>query len=314
MRPDLIEVLLRLYPHWWRSRYEAEFTALLEETPPGLASLLDIVVCAISTRVSLFVEETMVHPVQRALPALFAAWLIAVAAGINLWASVDDNPLVASMRSHAPWMNSWLAIELGSLLGLAAVMAAGLPLLVAVFRQTQGAQRRQMLVRLMALPVGAAVVLLWIGTVLIGTRGHWAPLPWAVTGDWFVAPGWPSLLTRWIFGVTTLVLLLATGLCSAIGFRQMIQEAAAPSLLHWRFVGRMSIVVLAASLLLMAIATGLWGLFASQYASAIFHANFGGLLNLSTFSSWLLSFILFTVAAVIAIRSARQYNAGVALL
>lgn len=314
MRPGLIEVLLRLYPRWWRTRYEAEFAALLEETAPGFTSLLDIVVCALSAHLSSFVEETMVHPVQRALPASFAAWLLAVAAGINLWASVDDNPLVAAMQSHAPWTNSWLAIEAGSLLGLAAVAAAGLSLLVAVFRQAQGAERRQLLTRLIVLPAAGALVLFWMGAVLLSTHGRWAPMPWAVRGDWTPLPGWPSLTNRWILGVTTLVLLLAAGLSSIIGFRQMVRLAAVPSLLRWRSAGRISIVALAVSLLLMAVATGLWGLFATQYASAIFHAKFGGLLGLSTFYSWLLSFILFAAGAVVAAQGARQYIAGLALL
>lgn len=314
MRPGLTEGLLRLYPRWWRERYEMEFAALLEETTPGPANVLDILVCALLARLSSFVEETMIHPVQRALPALFAAWLLAVAAGINLWASVDDNPLVPAMQSHTSWMNSWLAIEAGSLLGLCAVVAAGLLLLVAVFKQGQSALRRQLIVWLMVLPAAAVAVLFWVGAVLLSTHGHWAPLPWAITGDWAASPLWPSLSTRWIFGITTLVLLLAAGLSSVIGFRQMVRLATVQGLLRWRSASQLFIVALAASLLLMAVASGLWGLFANQYASVIFHARFGGLLGLSTFCSWLLSFILFIAAAVIAIRGARQYITSVPLL
>lgn len=98
MSPHLIAVLLRLYPHWWRSRYAEEFLALLEETPPGIVSLLDITVCALAARLSSSMGDPVMHPVQRALPASFAAWLMAVGAGINLYASVDDNPVVAAMR------------------------------------------------------------------------------------------------------------------------------------------------------------------------------------------------------------------------
>ena len=252
------------------------------------------------------------HSMQRALPALFAAWLLAVAAGINLWASVDDNPLVNSMRSHASFMDSWMIIEAGSLLGLTAGASAGVPLLIAMFRQAHGAQRRQLLLRLLVIPAAAGILFIWMGLVLLLTGGHWAPMPWAITGDWKPSPDWPPLTTRWVFGTTTLVLLLAVGYVSAIGFYRMVRLTAFPNLPLRRSLSRVCIIVLAISLLIMAVGTGLWGLFANQYAAVIFHAKFGGLLNLSTFSSWLLSFILFVSAAGVAVRSARQYSAGIA--
>jgi hypothetical protein len=308
MRSGLIKVLLRLYPQNWRTRYEAEFSSLLEQTPPGFTTLLDILTCAVSERLNSFMEGSMMHPIQRALPALFIAWLMAVAAGINLQASVDDNPLVAAMRSHAPFMNSWVSIEAGSIIGLAAVMAVGTPLLIAMFKQAEGTQRRQLIRRLLVRPGAVAILLMWMAVVLVATRGHWAPMPWAVTGDWIATSNWPPLATRWMLGTITLLLLLAAGLCSAIAFRQIVRMAANLSLLHRTSFQRISIGALAISLLLMTLGTGLWGFFAHQYAPAIFHAKFGGLLNLSTFSSWLLSFILFTTAAAIAIRGARQYS------
>lgn len=305
MRPGLIQALLRLYPPWWCARYEPEFTALLEEMPCSITCLLDIAVCAISARLSSFAEETMVHPVKRALPASFMAWLLAVAAGINLVASVDDNPMVAAMQSHVAWMNSWRLIEAGSVFGLAAVLAAGMPLLVRLFRQAQGARRYMLLTWSAVLP---AIVLLWVGAVLLATGGHWVPLPWAITGDWMAPPNWPSLATRWILGITTLVLLLAVALSSALGFRRAVRMAALPSLMQGRSVARLSVVVLAVSALLMAVGAGLWGWFAERYAAGVFHARLGGLIGLSTSSSWLMSFILFVAAALFAMQGARRYQ------
>ena len=309
MRPGLVEIFIQLYPRSWRERYGAEFAFLLEQEKPTFANLLNILICALSERFQCFMEVLFMHSMQRALPALFAAWFLAVAAGINLWASVDDNPLVEAMRSHASFMDSWMIIEAGSLLGVAAVASAGVPLLIAMFKQAQGERRRQLFRRLLILFAAAAIPFLWMGAVLLLNGGHWAPMPWAITGDWMPASNWPSLTTRWIFGTTTLVLLLAAGCASAIGFDRMVQLAAFPNLQHRRF--RVSILVLAIALNVMAAGTGLWGLFANQYSAAIFHAKFGGLLNLSTFSSWLLSFTLFVSAAGVAIRGARQYSSGV---
>lgn len=110
---------------------------------------------------------------------------------------------------------------------------------------------------------------------------------------------------RWIFGTTTLVLLLAAGIGGAICFQQMVRLAAVPNLLRWSLLRRISVAALALSLLLMTLGTGLWGLFANMYAYAIFHARSGGLLNLSTFLSWLVSFMLFAGSTVVGFRAAR---------
>ena len=47
----LMRLLARLYPASWRSRYEAEFDALLEDVKPGWGALFDILQGAAVTQV-----------------------------------------------------------------------------------------------------------------------------------------------------------------------------------------------------------------------------------------------------------------------
>jgi hypothetical protein len=305
-------LLMRLFPAAWRARYEEEFADFLQQSPPTFFALFDILICAVRMRLWAMQEGNTMNRIQRALPPMLWAWLIAIAAGINLYVSVDDNPLALVTRSHGAFFTSWMVIECGSVIALAATIAAGVPLLIAMIQSTRGAARRDLIVRLLVPLCAGALLLAWFLTVLIWTRGHWAPMPWAITGDWVASPSWPPLHTRWVFGATTLVLLLIAGVGSAVTVGQAIRSAAFSevklSLFHraWtihplRFARR-SAYVLAGSILMMTAGVGAWGLFADHYGPAVFHARSGGLLNTTTFVSWLISFTLFAVAAVVSIR------------
>ena len=48
----LLNLVLRLYPIWWRERYGDEFNALLEEVRPGIGGVLDILKGALAMQLS----------------------------------------------------------------------------------------------------------------------------------------------------------------------------------------------------------------------------------------------------------------------
>lgn len=52
MNSRLARMLVRLYPRWWRQRYGEEFTALLEEQPLRLRSVLDVLRGALAQRLA----------------------------------------------------------------------------------------------------------------------------------------------------------------------------------------------------------------------------------------------------------------------
>jgi hypothetical protein len=51
MSSRLLRLVLYLYPRWWRARYGAEFTALLETTPVNLRTLVNVACSGIKERV-----------------------------------------------------------------------------------------------------------------------------------------------------------------------------------------------------------------------------------------------------------------------
>jgi ClpX C4-type zinc finger len=59
--------LLRLYPAWWRLRYEEEFLALLTDQPASLSTIIDIVRGALDARLR-------PQPVRRDVDTLYCSF------------------------------------------------------------------------------------------------------------------------------------------------------------------------------------------------------------------------------------------------
>lgn len=254
---------------------------------------------------------------RRSLVYIGFAWLAAIAAGVNLYWTVDDSPLVPAMRSHKDLSVFWNIVAGGSLLAFFAMLAGGVPLVLAMLRFAKTAGRRDILARLLFPPLGGMVVFAWFGAVLVWTGGHWAPMPWAIVGD---GPGWPDLTNRWILGTMTLVLLGITLAGSAICFAQLMRRTEfgkEPLVFLGKMLkigplqlARLPAVVLAGAIVVMAAAVFGWGFLANQYATGDFHEHGGGVLATTTFSSWMLSLALFVAAALTAIRGARSILAA----
>jgi len=53
MKPQVVRLLVGLYPAGWRARYGEEFRTLLEEQPATLGGLTNIIGCALYERAGL---------------------------------------------------------------------------------------------------------------------------------------------------------------------------------------------------------------------------------------------------------------------
>src|SRR5262249_22190543 len=155
-----------------------------------------------------------------------------------------------------------------------AAVAAGLPIAWSVLRFAVSARRRDILVRL-AFPLAAAVAsLVWILSAWKWTGGHWAPLPWDIAGDWTVPADWPPAPIRWVLGLVTFALLLGGLAGSAVSLRQAIERSdlstTRVALWGWRIEPLQSVrvptIIVAGSIVVMALGVAGWGLLAERYA------------------------------------------------
>jgi hypothetical protein len=165
--------LVRLYPAGWRERYEDEFVATLEDARLSLTDYADILLGALDAR--LFFRDatertlTMLTRLRAANVAVFCSWIAFVLAGLSLNGQLDDSAFVPLMRERADLHAAWLILQAGAVISLLAVLAGGLPIALAVWRNSP-AQRRWFLVPalcflLVLIPPAIAVVLTLTGVL-----------------------------------------------------------------------------------------------------------------------------------------------------
>jgi len=301
MNRKLAEFLTSLYPRRWRQRYGEEFKVLLQDHSASFASVFNVFRGVLHQHLLFFSENNMTT-IQRSIVLMGYGYLAAVAGGVNLYWTVDDTPLVDAMHSHTLLLGCWMLVTWASFLALAAVLAIAIPIVFATIRFALRARRRDLLIRLAIPPCIGGVVLLWIIGAALWNHSTWAPLPWAITGDWAAPASWPSLHVRWIEGCITLMLIGGGLIGSALSVKQTMRLSNFP-LPHFL---KIPTIILAGSIVLMAVGVAGWGLFSQQYASATFHARYGGLLGSSTFVSWMGSLSLFVAAAFAAVSGAKR--------
>jgi hypothetical protein len=309
MSPATAARLLRLYPAQWRSRYGAEFAALLEDHPSSLRTLFNALSLALEAHMDAL--GSIEYRGGALAGRMWCAWMLAVAAGIALYGVVDDSPFVSAMHGSLFLRSSWQGLQAGSLVAAAVLALGGIPLVWSAIRYAVEVHRRDILIRL-ALPLVAAFLLVgWVAAVVAWTGGHWGPSPWAVAA---FQPDWPAAGFRWITGSISafLMVLLFAGTAACISqalrrseFRDL--RVALPgtegglnrSMQHWLAPCAV------AGFAVMFVTVALWGIIASRIASDALHAHYGPL-GLTSFATWFGSLVLFGYATWLSVSAAKQ--------
>lgn len=312
MTRQVARFLIGLYPLSWRARYGAEFEAFLIQETAGIREIVDVMCCAFREHIILLGEFRMTN-LQRSIVWMAYSCLAAILAGINLWWTVDDTPLVQAMQEHKLLSASWSTVEAGSLIMFIAALVGGLSALFAILQFVRTHRRYGILIRLAPPPCIAAVLVMW--ATIIGLRLHWLPTPWDVTGDWIAPSSWPALPLRWELSTITTVLLTVAILGTAISVRGAISRSPLSEIelvlprraarIRLSTFTKVAAFALTTSMVLMLAGTTVWGLFSQQYDPVTFHSRAGGFFGIPLFLSWAGSVGLFLAAAVTAFRAAR---------
>ncbi|HEY7094013.1 MAG TPA: hypothetical protein VH393_12575 [Ktedonobacterales bacterium] len=276
--------LVRLYPVGWRERYEDEFVAMLEDARPSLTDYADILLGALDAR--LFLRDTtggtltMLTRYRAANVAVFCSWILFVLAGLALNGMLDDSAYVPLMRERADLHTAWLVLQAGAVISLLAVLAGGLPIALAVWRNSP-AQRRWFLVPaicflLVAAPVAVAVILTVTGVVQPVTT----PPSW----------GHPAVI-----GYQILFILCAAASTYAVTRAVRLGSVGEET---YRFALIPAIVTVGAMALMLG-ATVVWGLLASATLPDVFYRAPGAWPSNLTFASWLIVVIVMSLATAV---------------
>ena len=216
-RSQLAAGLLGLYPAAWRTRYEDEVRALIEDDPPGIAGLLSLLSGA---------ADAHLHPGRvwrAALPraerarlsicALFVCWIVLSLMGMGFQKETEDAGFLAASSHHPLLTFAQDAILAGAVLGAAAIAFGGLPLVAHSLRHGLLTRDRRLLA-LIAMPVLSVLAFLVLTRLLVAvapSRGGGFPAGFVV-----------EIMLPWQAGA-----LLCAGIC-AFAPRIVLSRTPAP--------------------------------------------------------------------------------------
>jgi hypothetical protein len=196
MTRRLGELALGLYPLAFRRRYGDEMRALLEESPPRPAAVLDLVRGALAAHLrppaSLDGALDASDRLRASESGVLACWVLFAAAGFGFYKTTENIPTRIARHPHSPLGGAHAAIQTLALAGSLAIVAGALPLIVAALGQARRERNLRLRV-LVSLPIAAVGVfagltglLVWFARSQHGsdptTGGRLAFVAWLAAG------------------------------------------------------------------------------------------------------------------------------------
>ncbi len=283
--------LLRLYPRAWRERYEDEVLVMLEQRSLSLADGVNLFFGALDAQLhphlgttGMSLHERIVHmfsTLRRSLLTIFCTYVSFILAGWAFQKMTEYNDFKEAAQTHTIVGLSFNLVVIGAVMALLAVLAGGLPIVVAVVRSAHARKRRGPLL-LLAMPLLAFAVFLGT-TLLLEAIDH---------PGTHLAPVWHLFL---FFGVLIVAAIISAGsVCLAVA-RSEISERLL------RFAVLPSVLATLSMVLILA-ATITWGLGLRDGAPQLLAGN-DGLVGTSTTGTWLGIVITMAIATLLAVLS-----------
>jgi hypothetical protein len=121
-------VLLALYPETWRRRYGDELAALLEDDPPGVRGVFDLVRGALTAHLRPLPGSTPDERARTVILGPLACFICFCFVGGTFAKATEDPPFQDAGRLHPVVGAARLAVEVAALGAAACVMVALAPL------------------------------------------------------------------------------------------------------------------------------------------------------------------------------------------
>jgi hypothetical protein len=272
----LLRGMVRLYPRAWRERYEEEFGALLEERPASVLDLYDVALGAVDAWLfPQVVHERsmalMVGRMRNSVLLVLWAWVGVVTAGVGFRKMTEYEDFVRAARENAPVGAAFDAVVVGAFVALAAVLAGGVPIVLAALRDAFDSGRKDVSLLLCVPPLSLG---LFVGYVLLLMRVVYPSL-----GDLAVHDPANVALFLSIVGMFLIAAVASTASVSAAVGRSGVGESIYRFALYPAAITALSMVV-------VFVATAIWGLTLWAEAPTLFAGN-DGILATPTVVSWL---------------------------
>lgn len=168
MTRRLAALALLLYPLAFRRRYGQEMRALLDETPTGVQTVLDLMRGALAAH--LRPSAGLAGVVDRddrlraSTSGILACWVAFAAAGFAFAVTTEDSPFATRGNSHPLLGGAHDAIQVLAVVASVALLVGALPLILLALNH---ARRQRSLRMLVSLPIIAVVVFVGLTGLLV---------------------------------------------------------------------------------------------------------------------------------------------------
>src|SRR5690242_13012811 len=155
MRRHLARAAVWLYPLAFRRRYGAEMEAMLDDAPPRLVNVLDLVRGALVAHVrppaSVADAASPGDRVRASASGVLACWVLFAAAGFGFYKTTEDQPFSVAGHAHPLLRDAHLAVQAFAFVASISVVIGALPLIAAALTQarTDRRVRRRLLAALL---------------------------------------------------------------------------------------------------------------------------------------------------------------------
>jgi hypothetical protein len=183
---------LRLYPLAHRRRYGAEIEALLEDSPAGPLTVLDLLRGAVIAHARPAATATAAlspgERVRSSTSAILACWIAFAAAGTGFYKTTEGPAFARAGDAHVALGGSHIAIQALAGLASVAILVGALPLVIASARQLRRSRPAR---RATGLAAGA-VALFGIATAALVVLANAVP-PLSAGTEAAVLVGWSAI-------------------------------------------------------------------------------------------------------------------------
>ena len=292
--------MVLLYPRAWRERYGEEFGAILEERQVSLSDVCDVALGALDAWLfPRMIQERsatlMVGRMRRSILLVLWSWVGVVVAGVGFQKMTEYEDFVRAARENAPVGWAFDTIVVGALAALAAVLAGGIPILFAAARDALDNRRKDVLLFLCVPPLSLAI---FVGYVLVLMK---------IVAPIFGDPAVHAPVNVALFLSIVVMFLLAT-VTSAASVSAAVGRSEVGARIYRFALYPAALAALA--MVVVSVATAVWGLALWARASALF-AGDEGILATPTFVTWLMVLAVMGGCACVAVTGAiRGLRAG----
>lgn len=290
MTPRLARLTLCLYPLGFRRRYGQEMSALLDQTPTRVLTVLDLLRGALAAHLRPLPAARFVDSADRvraSASGVLACWVVFAAAGFGFYKTTEDEPFSAAGHAHPLLGGAHFAIQALALVACAAVLVGALPLIIAALAQ---ARRQPSLRFVVSLPAMAVVLFAGVtATLILVAHSGRSPRPTTAGGTAFIVWGLGGLACAAVCVVAARATLFAVPLSR----RRLITAFACAA-------------VVTAAMAAIALAVALYAIALPVDASQLAATSNGPFQAMSTGVSLVGQLIVMVLAAALALTTTRR--------